>query len=167
MSLPAILEQAQSTGDVRAVARRHLRLAVPTILPTGARSAIVHDISVGGLLLETDSPLAIGESIAIELPDAKHVEACIVWGSGRFFGCQFTQRISSGHVSASLLKSEPLPRYEERREASGTDDPESLADDRLERGSLSTATRIQIVVAISLALWALIAMAAILLLRSG
>ena len=160
MSLPAILEQAHTEGDVRALARRHLRLTVPAILPTGARSAVVHDISVGGLLLETDSSMTIGETIAIELPEAKQVEARVVWSSGKFFGCELIDTISSAHVSASLLKSEPLARWEdqvERLEA----DPLADDDDRFGRGDLSTAARIQIVVAISLVLWAGIIAAAV------
>ena len=101
MSLPAMIEHAQSEEDVRALQRKRLQLAVPAILPTGARSAIVHDISVGGLLLETDSSMSIGEASGAEIVAAE-------------------------------------------------------SEDRLDRGDLSTAARIQIVVAISAFFWALI-----------
>ena len=163
MSLRAMIEHAQSEEDVRALARKRLQLAVPAILPTGARSAIVHDISVGGLLLETDSSMSIGETIAIELPEAKPVEARIVWSSGKFFGCEFAETIPSRSVSASLLKSEPLQRLEGGSEASGAEILATESDDRLHQGDLSTAARIQIVVAISALLWTLIVAAIALL----
>ena len=157
MSLPAILEKTQGEEDTRVLARKRLRLSVPALLPTGAQNAVVHDISIGGLLLETDSAIGPGESISIELPDARQVEARVAWSSGRFFGCEFTSAISSGLVSASLLKSEPLPQDDDSSEPSeAVVAIDSHEDDLLDRGTLSTAARIQIVVASSLFLWTLI-----------
>ncbi len=165
MSLPAMLEQTQADENARVLSRKSLRLSVPALVPTGARHAVVHDISVGGLLLETDSALTTGEPIAIELPGAEHVEARVVWSSGKFFGCEFTGTIPSRYVSASLLKSEPLPRHEDAAKAAEADLPGDGDDDRFARGSLPTAARIQIVVAISVFLWALIGAAVVLLWR--
>ena len=158
MSLPAMLEQTQADENARTLPRKSLRLSVPALVPTGARHAVVHDISVGGLLLETDSPMTTGEPIAIELPGAEQVEARVVWSSGRFYGCAFNRAIPSGLVSASLLKSEPLPRGDAGPDTPETSNPAGDLDDaRSERGGLSTAARIQSVVAMSLFLWTLIA----------
>lgn len=155
MSLPAMLEHTPAGENARALPRRRLRLSVPAIVSTGARNAVVHDISVGGLLLETDSAVAADELIAIELPDVDQVEARVVWSSGRFFGCEFTETLPTRIVSASLLKAEPLPRSNHQAGASETESA-FKEQERFERGNLSTAARIQIVVAISLALWSLI-----------
>jgi hypothetical protein len=148
----------------RKLARKRLRLSVPS----GFRSqlsedVVVHDISVDGLLLEARSELPVGETITVELPEAPAASAKVVWNSGNFHGCQFVEPISAAAVSASLLRSPAEPPTEAALVAAALlaaraepFDPaiaNSEAEDRLERGNLSTGARIQIVVAVSVALW--------------
>ena len=69
---------------------------------------VIHDLSEEGLLIESAIPLAEGELIEVMLPETGSAQATVAWASDRFFGCRFVEPVSTGVVSAALLRS-PAP----------------------------------------------------------
>ena len=59
------------------------------------------------MLIETGARLAPFDGLAVNLPEAGIMPAVIVWNSGRFFGCEFNERLSQATISAALLRSPP------------------------------------------------------------
>ncbi len=76
--------------------------------PTGS-SALIHDISTDGLLLETAADIA-NDRVEVQLPHLSAAQARVVWSHGRFFGCEFSEPIPSAAVSAALMRSDPRLR---------------------------------------------------------
>jgi hypothetical protein len=107
MSLPAHFDEPVGR-ERRSSDRRALRLDVEGPEETGDPAQVtVHDLSRTGMLIETSTSLAQGETIEVDLPESGKVEARIVWNSGRFYGCQFSTPISNATLSAALLLSSP------------------------------------------------------------
>ena len=105
--LRAILER-QTLSSRRKVARRKLRLEAQASGVSANSEVVILDLSTTGLLLETSDALAIGETIDFDLQEASPARAVVKWSSGPFFGCQFKEPISSGAVSAALLRAPPV-----------------------------------------------------------
>jgi transcriptional regulator with XRE-family HTH domain len=78
---------------------------------------LIHDLSTSGLLLETEVPMVIGETIEIVLPRTGPRQAEVVWTSGSFFGCRFPEPVPPAAVSASLLKAAPLRDHDQEAPA--------------------------------------------------
>lgn len=70
-----------------------------------AFEGIVHNLSSGGMLLETSAPFTVGDSFVLKAPYGDQVEATIVWNDGCFFGCKFEHRLSAAGISAARLMS--------------------------------------------------------------
>lgn len=88
--------------------RRALRLETSGVMPSGLEANVtLHNISAAGLLLETRLPLAVGEVLAIDLPDLGPVGAEIVWQSGQLFGCAFEQALGEAQLAAAELRAGP------------------------------------------------------------
>lgn len=105
----AHLGTPQHETDERSSPRRHLRLHSQASAPNGeSANAIIHNASAGGLLIETALPLALGEEIAVNLPEAGEVGARVAWCSGKLFGCRFEHEISQAALSAAQLRSDAL-----------------------------------------------------------
>lgn len=152
-----MITAALETLDVGSGTRRKLprhRLNLDVASQAGdapAQRVLVHDISTNGLLLESETELAAGEAIKVELPEAPATVARVVWSSGAFYGCQFDRPIPGAAVSASRLQSPFGP-------LAAPPEPEPEPDSgelpyHVERGRLPTGLRIQAVVAISVLLW--------------
>ena len=94
--------QITPAADRRGWTRRSLSL-VSSLQSTGS-DVTIHDVSATGLLIETTAELAVFDDLEIELPEAGFTPALVVWSSGKFYGCQFKQRISQAAISASLLR---------------------------------------------------------------
>jgi PilZ domain len=106
MSLRAQLEVEPRQGERRTKQRRRLRLEAEGSASTAETKVIVHDLSEDGLLVESPIPLSQGEILEVDIPGAGIVQAEVAWSSsGRFFGCRFKEPISTGAVSAALLRS--------------------------------------------------------------
>ena len=110
MAIAAHLQESRKqTGKLREP-RRTLRLEVQGALPSGdPTNVLVHNVSATGLLLESASALAVGETIGIDLPHAGVIRAAVIWASGSLFGCQFDVPISPAALSAAQLRSAAEP----------------------------------------------------------
>ncbi|QIG55446.1 helix-turn-helix domain-containing protein [Altererythrobacter sp. BO-6] len=111
MSIKAHLDPTSTSADMRSAERRQLYLETSGGLPGGEEANVaIHNISAGGMLIETDLDLRPGLEIQVDLPHEPSVPAEIVWSSGRYFGCRFNRPIGSAALSAVQLKAEgPLP----------------------------------------------------------
>lgn len=94
-------------GDGRPRAtRRRLLLETQGALESGAETqVVVHNFSESGVLLESQVELEIGESLELDLPEAPHARARVIWASGRLYGCGFEAPISPAALSAAQLRS--------------------------------------------------------------
>lgn len=105
MAIDALIEEL----DDRGAQRRTLRLGVTARLGvSGTQPATVRNLSTTGLLIESETILAEGETIVIDLPEAGPVDAEVVWSDGPLFGCRFASPISTAAVSAAQLRGEPV-----------------------------------------------------------
>ena len=116
MAMLAYFEEL-APKERRRAARRALRLGIGATDPeSGLDQVTIHDLSLTGALLETSIPMLVGAIFEFELPQAGLVEAEIVWGSGEFYGAQFTLPITPAVLSAALLQAKPQPPHEERHD---------------------------------------------------
>lgn len=91
--------------DQRGRSRRKLRLEVNAQASGLASStAIVHDISETGLLIEISAILEVGDVIDVELSKTNIKLAEVVWASGDLAGCKFVEHLTAGTISAALLQ---------------------------------------------------------------
>jgi len=131
--MPMLAHFEERTGaDLRRTARRSLRLGIGA----GSGKVTIQDLSLTGALLETSTPMLVGADFEIDLPHAGAVEAVVVWNSGEYYGCQFSQPISPAALSAALLQSAP-----ETVESADTQTADPIADlrelnDEMERLAL-------------------------------
>ena len=82
------------SAERRAVPRRRLKLDIAG--STQSKSdieVIVHDLSVTGLLMEAAVDLHTGDQLVVDIPGAGPADAVVMWVSGNYFGCEFTQSI--------------------------------------------------------------------------
>ena len=103
MKVQAQLEQSKDRR--RGSQRRKLSLGVS--LGAGGDPVIIRDFSSHGMLIESAAKLPLFDRIEIDLPEAGKTSAFIVWNSGRYYGCEFTEPLSKASVSAALLRSQP------------------------------------------------------------
>ena len=100
MTVPATLEPY--SGNRRSEPRRSLRLGFA--IGGSGEEAIIHDLSLNGLLIESATELVSGEDLLVEIPECGPVLATVVWSSGRFFGCKFGAPIPAAALSAARLR---------------------------------------------------------------
>ena len=96
--------------DQRSAARRTLRLQV-SATSQDATTALIHNLSEAGLLLEASVDLEVGEAIQVDLPHAGATTAIVVWSRGQLVGCEFVSPVSKAAVSAALLKNPVEPSH--------------------------------------------------------
>jgi transcriptional regulator with XRE-family HTH domain len=98
----------------RNAARREMKLRTRRSSAAGnATDALIRNLSTTGMLLETAADLAVGEKIAIDLPQMGNASAKIVWAGDDLFGCAFDSPLSEAAVSAAQLRSEPQSQSDE------------------------------------------------------
>jgi transcriptional regulator with XRE-family HTH domain len=106
MAIAAHLDETAQAADGRREARRNLRLEAQGELESGrATNVLVHNVSTTGLLIESEIALAVGEAIAIDLPETGPRLAHVIWSSRNLFGCQFEAAITPAAMSAAQLRS--------------------------------------------------------------
>jgi transcriptional regulator with XRE-family HTH domain len=107
MPIKGHLEQSGPDHNNRQHERRSLTLETSGNLPSGEQSnLVIHNISAGGMLIESSLDLAVGSKLAVNLPHEDAVPAAIVWASGTLFGCRFDRPIGKAALSAVELKSD-------------------------------------------------------------
>ncbi|MHA7819596.1 MAG: PilZ domain-containing protein [Erythrobacter sp.] len=100
---------ASIVEDARDSARRVVRITAKIASNSGAKRARIHDLSETGLKLEIPGGDYLVGILIVDLPYVGLVEARIVWNDASFYGVEFVQPISKAAVSASLLRSRPIP----------------------------------------------------------
>lgn len=107
MAITAHLEVSDAIADSRSSPRRALRFETLGARSTGdGQAVLVHNASATGLLLESKTQLAIGETIDIDLPQAGITPAQVVWTSGVLYGCRFEAPITAATLAAAQLRSD-------------------------------------------------------------
>ncbi len=113
MAIPGLLVPSKTADSGRDVPRRAIRLATEGLRANGAETLVrLHNISAGGLMLESDVRLEKGEELVIDLPHAGPTPAHVVWRSASLHGCRFDQPLSPAVLSAAELKSAIAPPEE-------------------------------------------------------
>jgi transcriptional regulator with XRE-family HTH domain len=109
MVIQAQLKPKRVSGTQRRDVRRTMQLVAPGKTAKGQfAEVLIHDLSTGGLLVQTDAPLAVGEALEVVLPRTGVRQAEVIWTSGSYFGCRFVQPVPPASVSAALLMSAPM-----------------------------------------------------------
>jgi len=98
----------EDQADERKASRRTLHLGVSGRFGSEG-AATVRNLSASGLLIETSTPLAEGETITVDLPQAGERTAIVVWSDAPMHGCRFIEPLSAAMLSAAQLRSAPLP----------------------------------------------------------
>ena len=105
MSIEARFDTDEELGDDRRAPRRTLRLGVSGRFAGGqSGTATVHNISATGMLVECDDPLAEGEAISVDIPEAGERGATVVWVDGPMHGCRFDDPLPPAALSAAQLR---------------------------------------------------------------
>lgn len=113
MVLVAANTRHAARRERRGALRRRFCLDAEAQIHAGAMTPVVlHELSRSGFLMETSESLRIGDRLQIRLPERGPVFARVVWSCGRHLGCEFQRPLSSGAVSAALLKARPIARSE-------------------------------------------------------
>jgi len=109
---------AGQVRDRRQAARRQLRFESVVAAPRSPARVVVLDLTRDGMMLHTDDAMEVGDSFAVDLPEAGSVEASVVWKRTSLYGCQFAKPVSRAAISATLLKAtpdRPKPRRQKAR----------------------------------------------------
>lgn len=105
MPIRAHLDPVAAGDSRRADPRRALRLETNGYVPGESEANVtIHNISAGGLLIETWLDLAEGDGLAIDLPEVGTVSASVVWRSERLYGCAFETALSPAVLAATQLQ---------------------------------------------------------------
>jgi transcriptional regulator with XRE-family HTH domain len=106
MAIKAHLDhQSRPEEGGRSAPRRALRLETSGfVMGAGEANVTIHNISSAGLLLESGLDLAVGEQLALDLPEAGAVIATVVWRSERLYGCAFAEAIGTAALAAAQLQ---------------------------------------------------------------
>lgn len=108
--LAAKIDTDVGSLDQRAQTRRCLSLQVAgSVEAQQDFNATVRDLSRFGFLMHSTTTMTTGEMIYVEFPRAGRVSAQVAWTEGHLAGCRFLQPISSGALSAALLRALPQP----------------------------------------------------------
>jgi hypothetical protein len=104
VTILARLEPVPST-DRRSSPRR--KLCLSRSLPASGDAVTIHDFSCTGMLIETIAELGPFDRLQIDLPEVGLTQAIIIWSSGQYYGCEFTEPVSQAAISAAMLRSSP------------------------------------------------------------
>lgn len=158
MALPAQSQNARLNN-------RRVSPRCKVLLGASGRSAddiVIHELSLTGLLIETGEPLAPFDSVEIELPEVGMTQAVVVWKSGRYFGCEFAEPVTQAAISAALLRTPPEAPADVAPPAAVPElllegpKPAKTQPDGPAGVKAPPVTRLRVMFASALALWALI-----------
>jgi hypothetical protein len=138
------VQEASRRGSSR------LKLSLDASLAGSGEEVVIHDLSPGGILVETGASLRKGARLEVELPEVGATQAKVVWSSGDYYGCQFDKPIPKAVLSAALLRN-PFEHVEDVSDEEADD----FVDDRA-----PFAVRMRVILGSAVLLWALIFFAA-------
>jgi len=124
-----------------------LKLSLDSSLAGSGDEVVIHDLSPGGILVETSASLRKGARLEVDLPELGATQARVVWNSGDYFGCQFDRPIPKAALSAALLRNPFKPAAGESADEAADD----FVDDRA-----PFAVRMRVILGSAAVLWALI-----------
>jgi hypothetical protein len=84
------------------------KLSLNLSLQGTSEDVTILDLSSTGMLIETGDAIAPFDYLEVALPEAEPAQALVLWNSGRYYGCEFKNRLSQAVVSAAQLRSAPL-----------------------------------------------------------
>lgn len=109
MVISAYLQAPDASSGKRRAARRKLQLEVRGAHAADDVTVRIHNISLTGMLIECDAPLAVADMIDVELPHVGIVTTKLVWTSGQLYGCEFESPISPAALAAAQLRGDAAP----------------------------------------------------------
>ena len=124
-----------------------LKLSLDSSLAGSGDEVVIHDLSPGGILVETSASLRKGARLEVDLPELGATQARVVWNSGDYFGCQFDRPIPKAALSAALLRNPFKPAAGESADEASDD----FDDDRA-----PFAVQMRVILGSAAVLWALI-----------
>jgi len=127
MSMRAIIDEFQTPENQRGTVRVRIYLTVPGSVERGdGAPVLIHNLSTSGMLIETQSDLAIGQKVSVTLPETAEASATVVWQSETLRGCRFDRPLARAALSAARLLT-PLPRdFDPIADPDGVAQPELL-----------------------------------------
>jgi len=184
-----ILARLQTTpaADRRHAPRRKLSLNLS--LQGTSEEVTILDLSSTGMLIETGAAIAPFDYLEVALPEAEPAQALVLWNSGRYYGCEFKNRLSQAALSAAQLRGAPLtvadqspavpgPAISPRRRAAENFDrlatapvaipsaPAELGEPAFDREKAPLGVRLRVIFGSAIVLWALILWTAAWLVRA-
>ena len=128
-----------------------LKLSLDASLAGSGEEVVIHDLSPGGILVETGASLRKGARLEVELPEVGATQAKVVWSSGDYYGCQFDKPIPRAVLSAALLRNPFEPLVAAPGEEISDQEAAEFVDDRA-----PFAVRMRVILGSAVLLWALI-----------
>jgi len=148
MQAVARLERVKGTSR-RGSSR--LKLSLGSNLAGSGTEVVVHDLSSGGLLLETAETLRKGSRFELDLPEVGAARATVAWSSGDYYGCQFDKPLSKAALSAARLRNPFEPPAVSATDLQENREAAEFVDDRA-----PFTVRMRVILGSAALLWALI-----------
>jgi len=91
----------------RALAR--VKISLPILIAIGwtRYSALVHDLSSEGAMIETTAPLVINTTIRIHCGSVR-TEGVVLWHGGDKFGIKFCEQVASRQIDEQVVASDAV-----------------------------------------------------------
>lgn len=102
-SLQAIISDL-GAEERRGQERWRVQLTSAASSGKSSRAVLIQDLSESGLMFSTAAPLALGETILIDLPEIGTTEAVVIWSKNDQYGCLFRRPIPANVISTAILR---------------------------------------------------------------
>lgn len=157
MRLAAKLHIEHEAENRRSNPRKRLTLiASASLSGIEPHDVTILDLSVTGILIQTNVALALGDVFQMELPSGDGVIATVIWNGGYLYGCQFDKTISQNVIDAALIRSQlfstsrPVPAHHPES------DEALLRTNPSDRNNLNPQEKVQAIIILAATLWVLI-----------
>ena len=156
--MPALAHQPLAIDDDRDSPRHRLMLMADARQPDGAAFPVrLHNLSETGMLIEAQAPLVVGTRIVVVHPTAGDIVATVTWRGNELAGLQFARRLPPAMVTQAIRGSSVVWLPVPHRLTSDTGDDSTDTPNPRAPAPLPVARRLQVVLGLSLSLWAAIA----------
>ena len=104
-------------------AAERVKIALPILIAIGwtRYSALVHDLSSEGAMIETTAPLAVDTKIEIQCGSIR-TDGVMLWHGGNKFGIKFCEPVSGPQVDEQIARSDAVAGWR-KGYAARTPDP--------------------------------------------